>query len=230
VAVILLPHMSNFTDFDNLERIPEVYLYYSNSPNEIRKADILIIPGSKNTISDLQYIKEKGIEQSILDHHKNRKQVYGVCGGFQMMGQKISDPNHVEGTISEIAGLGILPISTTLSTKKKTKQVEFKFLNHEVVCSGYEIHMGETISDKARPLCLADDSADGYFLNDSTWGTYMHGIFDNPIVVESILKPLKQDIKVDFNYKEFKNQEFEKLANLVRSSVDLDYIYKTLQL
>lgn len=230
VAVVLLPHMSNFTDFDNLERIPDVHLYYSDNSVEIEKADILIIPGTKNTIADLQYLKDRGIDKTILYLHKTGKQVYGICGGFQMMGQKISDPQKVEGEIEEINGLGILPMSTILTTKKKTSQTKFKFLDRDKECSGYEIHMGKTITDTPSPLCYLGESTDGYFINQRTWGTYIHGIFDNPVVVENILKQVREDIRVDFNFKIFKEQEFDKLADLVRSSVDMDYIYKTLQL
>jgi adenosylcobyric acid synthase len=221
--------MSNFTDFDNLERISEVHLYYTNSPDEIEKADIIILPGSKNTIDDLQYLRKNGIEDSIRVMHKKGKQVYGICGGYQMMGKKIFDPHKIESEIPEINGLDILPISTTLTTNKKTSQVKFNFLDTKEECHGYEIHMGITKSETGSPLCNTPDNTDGYYLNNRTWGTYIHGIFDNPVVVGHILKQVKEDIQVDFNFKAFKEQEFDKLAQLVRSSVDMEFIYKKLQ-
>jgi adenosylcobyric acid synthase len=229
IAVVLLPHMSNFTDFDNLEYISQVHLFYTNSISELEKADIVILPGSKNTIADLQYLRNIGIEKAIVQMSKDGKQVYGICGGFQMMGRKISDPNHVEGNTSEIEGLNILPIETILTTEKKTRQVKFKFLEYNSECAGYEIHMGETVSDNHRPLCIFDNSKDGYFLDSNTWGTYIHGIFDNPCVVESILKVVSPEIKINFNFNAFKEQEFNTLADIVRNSVDMDYIYKTLR-
>jgi adenosylcobyric acid synthase len=228
IAVVLLPHMSNFTDFDNLERISQVHLYYTNSISELEKADIVILPGSKNTIADLQYIRDKEIELTIKQLNKDKKPVYGICGGFQMMGRKISDPNNVEGNISEIEGLNLLPIETLLTTKKKTSQVKFNFLDNKTECTGYEIHMGETFSENNRPLCTSSNLNDGYFLNTKTWGTYMHGIFDNPCVVENILKEIRPEIEINFNFKEFKEQEFNKLANLVRNAIDMEYIYNSL--
>jgi adenosylcobyric acid synthase len=230
IAVVLLPHLSNFTDFDNLERIPEVHLFYSDNPREIEKADIVVLPGSKNTMADLQYIKEKRIDRIILQLAKTGKQVYGICGGFQMMGQEIKDPYRVEGQQEEIEGLGILPISTVLTTVKKTQQTKFRFRDNEAECAGYEIHMGETRAAVPSPLCRINDSTDGYYFNEQIWGTYIHGIFDNPVVVENILKQIKKDIRVDFNYRAFKDKEFDKLANLVREAVNMEYIYKTLQI
>ncbi len=229
IAVVLLPHLSNFTDFDNLERIPEVHLFYSDNPLEIKKADIIILPGSKNTIADLGYLKDKRIDQAILHLVKAGKQVYGICGGFQMMGQKIMDPHHVEGQQEEIEGLGILPISTILTTVKKTQQTKFRFRDSNMECTGYEIHMGETLTAVPKPLCTTNGSTDGYYLSQQIWGTYIHGIFDNPVVVEYILKQIEKNIRVDFNYKDFKGLEFDKLANVVRNAVDMEYIYKTLQ-
>jgi adenosylcobyric acid synthase len=228
IAVVRVPHMSNFTDFDNLERISQAHLYYTHDIAELEKADIVILPGSKNTIADLQYLIDKGIDQTIVQMSKAGKQVYGICGGFQMMGRKICDPFHVEGNIYEIEGLNLLPIDTILTTEKKTNQVEFKFLENSSTCTGYEIHMGETVSDNYQPLCTANNLKDGYILDSKIWGTYIHGIFDNPCVVENILKVVRPDIQVDFNFKEFKEQEFNKLADLVRNSVDMDYIYESL--
>lgn len=228
IAVVHLPHMSNFTDFDNLERIPEVHLYYSAELVQLEQADVLIIPGSKNTIGDLQFLKDKGLFEVIQQMHKRGKQVYGICGGFQMMGDFISDPDGVEGDVKGMSGLGILPVSTTLGLSKETCQTKFRFLDTKEECLGYEIHMGTTESQKPSPLCFMGDKTDGYYLNKRTWGTYMHGVFDNPVVIEHILHQLNKDINVDFNYAAFKDKEFDKLADFVRSSVDMAYIYKTL--
>lgn len=230
VCVVLIPHLSNFTDFDSLERVPEVHLYYSNKSCEIKKADIIILPGSKSTIYDFSYLNATGISKTIIQMHQQGKQVYGICGGFQMMGKKIYDPDNIEGNVKEIDGLGIIPVTTTISKVKKTEQVKFKFLNKSQSCSGYEIHMGVTNSENSSPLCNINGLKDGYFLNKRTWGTYIHGIFDNSIVMEYILKQVKPAIKIKQNSFEFKNKEYDRLANHVRSSVNMEYIYKSLQL
>lgn len=229
IGIVLLPHMSNFTDFDNLERIPQVHLYYSNKAEELEKADILIIPGTKNTIKDLLYLKEKKVDKCIKNHVKNGKQVYGICGGYQIMGQKITDPYHVESSIKEIEGLGILPIKTVLTKEKKTSQVSFTFLNKPNICNGYEIHMGKTFTKKPSPLCKTKSSEDGYLINKKVWGTYIHGIFDNSVVIENILQQIQPNINISFNYKAFKNEEFNKLASLVKANVNMEYIYSTLK-
>ncbi len=228
VCVVLIPHLSNFTDFDSLERVPEVHLYYSNNPAEIEKAAIVILPGSKSSIADLGYLKETGISKTVIQMHQQGKQVYGICGGFQMMGEKIYDPDKVESEVKEIDGLGIIPVTTTISREKKTKQVKFTFLDNDQSCSGYEIHMGISNSDSHNPLCDINGLKDGFFLNERTWGTYIHGIFDNSIVMEYILKQVNPKIKITQNFFEFKNRQYDRLAKHVRNSVDMDYIYKTL--
>jgi adenosylcobyric acid synthase len=230
IAVVLLKHMSNFTDFNMLEQLPNVHLYYAMDSKELSNADIVIIPGSKNTISDLMYLRNSGIDKTILQMYKNGKQVYGICGGYQMMGKEIRDPYRVEGDIETLSGLGILPVITTLSKEKKTEQCHFTFLDNKDLGTGYEIHMGETNSEIDRPLCKINKKEnDGYFLNQKTWGTYIHGIFDNAFVIDQILKPLDPDIKVQLNYKKYKNTNYDKLADLVRKNVDLKTIYESLR-
>ncbi len=231
VAVALLRHMSNFTDFNVLERISDIHLYYTISPEEILKADIVIIPGSKNTISDMMHLRNTGMADAILQLNDAGKQVYGICGGFQMMGKEIHDPNQVEGNIESIPGLGILPVVTTLSEEKTTEQCEFTFLNNKEICKGYEIHMGETVSDSKKALCdIKDKYPDGYFLNPKTWGSYIHGIFDNELIIEYIIKQSGKDLNLEIDYDKFKNEQYDKLAQHVRENVDMDYIYSTLKI
>ena len=232
IAVVLLRHMSNFTDFNYLERMSEAHLYYTANPADVEKADIIIIPGSKNTISDMMYLRNTGLAKAILQAHENGKAVYGICGGFQMMGKEINDPYHVEGDIETMPGLGILPVLTTLTEDKTTVQCEFHFLQDNRLCKGYEIHMGESVSESATPLCyvLENRKKDGYFLNPKTWGTYMHGIFDNEAVVDYIFK--NNGIEHDTTLKDhhlFKEEQYNKLSNLVRKSVKMEYIYQVLK-
>ena len=232
VAVVLLRHMSNFTDFNVLERVPEINLFYTANPEEIEKADVVIIPGSKNTISDLHYLRKTGLAKAILNSHQKGNAVYGICGGYQMMGQEIHDPEHVEGAIDFMPGLGLLPVVTTLSTEKRTVQSEFTFRNEAKNCHGYEIHMGETELRGGFPLAILNDGTeDGCFMNEKTWGTYLHGIFDNLPVIQSVLKSCGKETQLqEFNYQEYKNQQYDKLAEHIRISCDIDYIYRVMGL
>lgn len=229
IAVVLLKHMSNFTDFNVLERIPEVQLFYSHDAAEIENADIVIIPGSKNTIEDLQFLRKTGMAKAILNAKANGKSVYGICGGFQMMGTEIHDPFHVEGDLDAVPGLGILPVITHMNNEKVTEQCEFTFKGDSVISKGYEIHMGETECETASPVCeLQNGQKDGYFLDDKTWGSYIHGIFDNMSVIKKICEHAGLKEVKDFNVVDFKEEQYNKLAKLVRESSDMDYIYKSL--
>lgn len=230
VAVVLLRHMSNFTDFNVLERVPEVNLFYTHSEEDILEADIVIIPGSKNVIEDLMFLQKTGIAKAIIQAHDKGTSVYGICGGFQMMGEEISDPYHVEGDVEMIKGLGILPVTTELTKEKVTEQCNFTYKNSEEDCKGYEIHMGVTNTEKPNPLNqIVGANKDGYFLNDKTWGSYIHGIFDNMPVLNDIIKVAGGKEPKDFNIHEFKETQYNKLAELVRENSDMDYIYKTLE-
>jgi adenosylcobyric acid synthase len=230
IAVVLLRHMSNFTDFNVLEHLPDVHLFYSAAPGEIANADIIIIPGSKNTISDMMHLRRTGLADALITAHKAGTAVFGICGGFQMMGKAIRDPHHVEGEFETMPGLGLLPVITTLSPHKITAQCTFSFLGHHTPGRGYEIHMGETTAEKEQPLCvLSDNRNDGFFLNPKTWGTYIHGIFDNQAVIDYILQDSDRDsIPAAFDYRVFKEEQYDKLASLIRRHTDMEYIYRAL--
>lgn len=229
IAVVLLRHMSNFTDFNVLERAPGVNLFYVAEPSDLADADVVIIPGSKNSISDLQYLRKKGMAKAILEHHSSGKAVYGICGGYQIMGEEISDPEEVESDITSIPGLGILPVRTVLTKKKRTEQCTFLFRNDDTECSGYEIHMGETFRKGGSKLCnINGEYEDGCFLNGKTWGTYIHGILDNTSVIKQILKENGLSASSDFDYEKFKQVQYDRLAHHVRNHTDMEYIYQTL--
>lgn len=232
VAVILLKRLSNFTDFDRLERDSRVNLYYTADVVEVAKADIVIIPGSKNTIGDMLAIKNNGLAKAIVDAHKTGKTIIGICGGFQMMGEMIEDPEHVEGYMEQIPGLGILPVKTILRADKKTIQCQFSFLGNSDICEGYEIHMGETsVQGQEQPVAvLSDGSNDGYLLNSKTWGSYLHGILDNQVVLEHLLTPYTNEVaKDDYSFQDFKNDQYNRLADVIRKHVDMDKIYNSLK-
>ncbi|MCK9626207.1 MAG: cobyric acid synthase [Bacteroidales bacterium] len=235
VVVVLLQHISNFTDFDLLERDPRVHLYYSNNGKEIEKADIILIPGTKSTLSDMYEIRKNSVAQSILKSYKNGATIMGICGGFQIMGQTICDPMHIEGKIEQIPGLGLLPVDTVIEGEKITRQVNFKFHGSAESCRGYEIHMGSSFvveGAKKRPLNkLCDGSEDGYYLNIRCMGSYIHGILDNNHFIDFLLSPFNDKLKnrpVDI--KQYKEDQFDKLADYVRKYIDVQKIYNILSI
>ena len=233
VAVVLLRHLSNFTDFNVLERDPRVHLFYTNNTDELMKADIILLPGSKSTLSDLYELRRNGVAQAIVRAHREGATVMGICGGYQLMGREVCDPDHVEGEIERLPGLGLLPVSTRMQGEKVTRQVRFRFLEDSAVCEGYEIHMGTTTPLADVPVSplnhLADGREDGYFVDRTCMGTYVHGILDNPSVIDYLLEPFADKLKeTAFDYKAFKEEQFDKLAAHVRKHVDLPLIYQIL--
>ncbi len=233
VAVVLLRHLSNFTDFNVLERDPRVHLFYTNNTDELMKADIILLPGSKSTLSDLYELRRNGVAQAIVRAHREGATVMGICGGYQLMGREVCDPDHVEGEIERLPGLELLPVSTHMQGEKVTRQVRFRFLEDSAVCEGYEIHMGTTTPLADVPVSplnhLADGREDGYFVDRTCMGTYVHGILDNPSVIDYLLEPFADKLKeTAFDYKAFKEEQYDKLAAHVRKHVDLPLIYQIL--
>lgn len=229
IAVVLVPHISNFTDFDVIERDPRVNLYYTSDAAELREADIIILPGSKATLSDLQYLRRRGLASAITECRRQGKTVIGICGGYQMMGLEVSDPDGVEGEISRLPGLGLLPVRTVLADDKVTRQVEFKFHGHPDICGGYEIHMGRTELDEgAAPLNTVDGgTADGCYADDRCFGTYIHGVLDNQTVVEHLLRPyLDKTESVAIDYTAYKEEQYDALADMLREHLDIPLLYK----
>ncbi len=228
IGVVLLKHLSNFTDFNMLEQTSGVNLYYSDNAANLLQSDIIIIPGTKNTLSDLKTLREKHLDTVIIAHHKAGKPVYGICGGYQIMGNEVRDPEGVEGNISSLPGLGILPVITTLSVGKKTRQCSFSFIETNAHGDGYEIHAGDTPT--SQPLCrMNNGEEDGYYLNARTWGTYIHGIFDNAEVINLVLSEINADHVAVTDYKTLKEEGYNQLANIIRENVDMEYIYKCLR-
>lgn len=230
VAVVMLKHLSNYTDFDALERDSRLHLFYTNNTDDISKADIIIIPGSKSTLDDLYELRRNGCAQAIVKARRDGTTVLGICGGYQMMGVEVCDPDHVEGDIERLPGLGLLPVSTTMSGEKRTRQVKCEY------GVGYEIHMGETCpfgDAKPRPLTHLDDgTADGYVADDKCMGTYLHGILDNALFVDYLLRPYGEKIEQGASpsdYVVFKEQQYNKLADHVRYHVDMERIYSILR-
>lgn len=248
VAVVLLRRMSNFTDFNALEQDKRFHLYYTDNTAEIEKADIVILPGTKNTIADLQTIHENGIADAVICAYKAGKKVIGICGGYQMMGVRVEDPEQVEGKQTAVSGLGILPLISVMRKSKVVCQSLFRFKDYKVICRGYQIHMGETfpvaeaegvvghVFNRLNALVppflntLQDGTTEGYCLNDHCWGSYMHGILDNKVVLDELAEDFGLKEKTSFDYWTFKERQYDLLASHVRQSVDMEYIYSTLKL
>ncbi len=214
VVVVMLRHISNFTDFNILERDPRVNLFYSSNTSDIESADIVVLPGSKSTLDDLLELRRNGVAKAILTAHKSGKTIIGICGGFQMLGQMIEDPEGIEGSISSLPGLGLLDISTTMTREKITRQVEFDFGGYR--CKGYEIHQGVShMIKESKPSELNED----YILNGNVIGTYIHGILDNQPVIDYILRDTSKKASKEAV------DPYERLAEHVRKHVDIKKIY-----
>ncbi len=233
IAVILHRHISNFTDFNQLERDPRVTLYYTNRPDEVAKADIVILPGTKSTLADLHDLRISGLAQAVMAAYLSGKTVLGICGGYQMMGMEVSDPGGVEGDITVLPGLGLLPISTAIAGEKVTRQVKFRFRHGDADCSGYEIHMGVTVpTGEYEPLNrMADASHDGCFVSQKCMGSYIHGILDNQEIVDYLLEPYIRNIGPDGNeerrdYAAYKDSQYDLLAAKLREYVDIPKLYE----
>ncbi|MFA5144556.1 MAG: cobyric acid synthase [Candidatus Omnitrophota bacterium] len=240
IAVISLPHMSNFTDFDALENEPDVRLRYCIAKHELGNPDLIIIPGTKNTIEDLNYLKKTGLAEKIVSVIKNHPSTHliGICGGYQILGQRIRDQHKTESRKKEIAGLGLLPIVTNFKEEKILSQVRARDINSGLEVSGYEIHHGRTqILKGCRPVFQIIkrqgkkiNNFDGASVESGRiWGTYIHGVFDEDGFRGDFLSRLRLEKGWPRRIKTAKfdvDKEFDKLARLVRDNIDMGLLYK----
>jgi adenosylcobyric acid synthase len=246
IGVIRLPHISNYTDFDPLERERGVSLRYLDGEDRLGDVDLLMIPGSKNTISDLRYLKETGLFNRILDYGRSGGRIIGVCGGYQILGQTIRDPLGVEGNQKEESGLDLLPVVTTMAGEKTTTQVKasalgFADLDQVGPLAAYEIHMGfsESVGPGEPAFEIKNRNGravkvlDGWVHpNGRIWGTYLHGIFENDDFRRAILGRLAakkvllgpSDHDTQWSYQALLEHQFDRLADLVTAHVDMDKI------
>ena len=224
IAVVRLNYIANYTDFQALEQEPLINLYYTRELSELEKADVLIIPGTKNTIEDLIALKQDKLDLTIKKRYQDIP-VIGICGGYQMLGNLVSDPFSVESNKKSEAGLGLFNIETTLTKTKQTIQRTFQFKNIQTSCVGYEIHMGQTTVPKNKHLNIVAGKPEGYFDGNKSWGTYLHGIFDNQEVVTELLQ-LKYPKAKAQNYKAFKAEQFDKLATWIDTNLNMTTIVK----
>ena len=242
ISVIRLPHMSNFDDFDALEKESDVLLRYVDKSKDLDDADVIIIPGTKSTIEDVRLIRRAGFEKrihSILGKKKKVK-VVGICGGYQIMGEKISDKHHIETKSKSIKGLGLLPVNTELQEEKTLSQVKAKDLVYGCEIIGYEIHHGLTkMLGKADPVFKRTHFMnkrvkrnDGASVNNGRyWGSYIHGIFNNDQFRWSFLDGIRKEKgwkRIDRKVRHSVDKEIDKLSDLFRKNIDMKMVYKIL--
>ena len=249
IGVVRLPHISNYTDFDPVEQEPGVNLRYVDHRDELDGLDLLILPGTKNTISDLLYLKETGLFRRIQAYAEAGGRLAGICGGYQILGQEVRDPLGVEGEPRAEAGLQLLPVVTTLAGAKTTTQVEARAPGRRDcgVLSAYEIHMGVTETQGEGQPAFEITSRngqpqkvdDGWVSPDRrVWGTYLHGLFDNDGLRRVFLQELRRtrpgmDTTAPAtsyeNYEKFQEAQLDRLADLLRRHLDLAQIKAMIQ-
>ena len=245
IAVVKLPRLSNFTDFSALSRVSGVGVVYADKPAQLAGADLIILPGTKSTLADLRWLRESGMEAQILKAHAAGTPVFGICGGYQMMGRTVSDPDNTEGGGS-LRGMNLLPIDTVFRPSKTTTQTRGALLEIDGVLSdlsglaveGYEIHMGETVRDaSAKPLVRLlrrkGEIEDGC-QTENAFGTYLHGVFDAPEAALRTAQALAKKKGVTLTGEAldthaYKEQQYDKLADSVRKSLDMEQIYRIME-
>ena len=248
IAVIRTPRISNFTDFNPFESIPGVSLRYVKHPRDLHSPDMIILPGTKNTMGDLIWMRESGMEAAVLKEASRGKLIFGVCGGYQMLGETLSDPHGVENGGS-MKGMGLLPMETVFAEKKTRTRVKGHFGELSGVFAplsgaeveGYEIHMGESIlKENAGTVTRITDSVSGEKKEEGAFsgnvcGTYIHGIFDKEASAEAMIRVIGEKKGIDVenmtgvDFAAFKEQQYDILAAELRKNLDMKKIYEILE-
>jgi adenosylcobyric acid synthase len=247
IAVIRLPKISNFTDFMALEATEGVGLRYVDNIRELGRPDMVILPGTKNTIADLKWMRQNGLENAIARLAKKGVIVFGICGGYQMLGQEIRDNENTEGG-GEINGMGLLPVSTEFYTEKTRLRTAGTITGARGLLSplngskveGYEIHMGVSrfTGNAVAIVTKEDGSADGCAgaaTAGNVAGSYLHGFFDSADCRTALIKALcaRKGISVPdnaFDFAAYREEQYNKLALAIRENLDMDFIYKLLEI
>ena len=239
VAVIRLPHISNFTDFSVFELIDGVSLRYVTDKKELGEPDLILIPGTKNTMGDMEWLIESGLEGAIIRASRTTR-VIGICGGFQLLGKEMHDPDGVEHG-GDMRGLGLLDTKTVFKEAKTRTRIhghiseEHNIYNLDnLSVEGYEIHMGttENLGEAIPMITLEDGRTDAYMTKDGrVWGSYLHGIFDNEDLVFALVQDIMKEKGINpaenhLSIAEYKEIQYNKLADLIRNSLDMDAVYK----
>ena len=238
IAIIRIPRMSNFTDFAPLEAHEVIGARYVQSAEELHSPDMVIIPGTKSTMDDLLWMRQNGIESAIQKLASSGTPVLGVCGGYQMMGEKLQDPHHIEGDLEEMHGMGLLPTETTFTNLKTrtrfTADVKAKDFEGAKL-DGYEIHMGESIV-KGDPFLTLENGKDDGCACGTNFGTYLHGLFDTGELTEKLVKYLCDRKGIEYSeaapisHSAYVEKQYDILADGVRAAMDFDKIYKIMGL
>ncbi|MGI6031650.1 MAG: cobyric acid synthase [Eubacteriales bacterium] len=246
IAVIRLPRISNFTDFGPLESVDGLTVRYVKSVRELKDPDLILLPGTKNTMGDLKWLRSCGLEAEILKRHSAGTPVMGICGGYQMLGRTLADPYGAEegGTME---GMGLLPLRTVFAMEKTRTRAEGQIQPLEGVLApmsgaraeGYEIHMGETeflqeVGNMTRLRVNGQEKLDGACA-DGVYGTYLHGIFDSEEVVRGLIAALCARKGIDpegllaVDWKEYKERQYDLLAEGIRQNMDMSRVYDILE-
>ncbi len=236
IAVIRLPRIANFTDFDPLEQHPALGVRYVDSVRTLGQPDLIILPGTKNTMGDLEWLRKCGLEAYIIRLFARGVPVLGICGGYQMLGQSIADPEYTEHG-GEMRGMGLLPVNTVfIADKVRTRvrgTVREPFGGAQI--DGYEIHMGRTERNGAEPFCVLSDGKEDGIVNGSCFGTYLHGLFDSgeltARLAEYLLKRkgLKAEAVEPETHHDFLERQLDLLADEVRGNLDIAAIYRAME-
>jgi adenosylcobyric acid synthase len=251
IAVIQLPHISNFTDFNALGRMFGVGISYARDSEALRGSDLIIIPGAKNTMADLRWMRRNGIAGAIISAARMGTPVLGICGGYQMLGKKLKDPLNVEDG-GEMEGLGLLPLETIFTPEKTRTRVTGAFAPAQGVLQdlsglelrGYEIHMGTTSllpgEDAAIMTSIAREGEspkpDG-FQAGNVYGTYVHGVFDTDQVAQALAAALYRMKDLEYpsgaaadgeSFTQYKERQYDLLAEHLRAHLDMEQIYRIL--
>ena len=241
-AVVRLRHISNFTDFQSLALQPGARVRYADKPEDLENADLVILPGTKNTIEDLMDLRNRGMDAAVIRHARRGGMVLGICGGYQMLGNRLSDPDHTESQVPETAGLGLLDTDVVFEKEKRTVQAaatvscetgwpaELNGMNLD----GYEIHTGRnSFGPEAVPWLNIGGETDGIMNpQGNVLGTYLHGIFDDGKLFAAISDRIRRQLgdaerkQQPVSMEEFREREFDRIAAIVRESVDMDAVYR----
>lgn len=232
IAVIKLPRISNFTDVSPLERFESVSVRYIERPDQLHQPDMILLPGTKSTIADLLWLRQSGLEAAICQQAARGCIIFGICGGYQMLGTSIRDPQGVEAAgVTEVKGMGLLPMDTVFQGEKVQQQTSGVFgeipgVLHSLTglpYTGYEIHMGRS-QQKLAPVIN----------QGNVYGSYIHGIFDGEGIAQAVIRDLAAKKGIDpgaltvFDPERYKQEQYDKLADAVRGGLDMDFVYKVL--
>lgn len=248
IAVIRLPRISNFTDFNALEVIPGVSLRYVKNAGELKNPDMIILPGTKNTMGDLLWLRQNGLEAAVLKKAKEGKIIFGICGGYQMLGEILEDPEQIEAG-GTVRGMGLLPMKTVFRNSKTRTRVRGSFSHTDGVLEqlkgtyleGYEIHMGEsTLAEGVGGFVQITDMVSGESKEDgaslgNVYGTYIHGVFDQEGVAQKIVEAIGAAKGIDVSemtgvdFAKFKETQYDLLAEGLRAHLDMKKIYEILE-